>query len=149
MLDKYLSVDAGLSTGFILANELQCKFYSLQTRFGFSRLTSNYAPVIWKFATLHLTHKPGENGYTIIEFYILQIEFSRYSLRCGVGSMKLTDAVGAVHMIPLTETSCLERRIFLCVHMEYFVSLAEMKLQCSFIISVCKTSTFQSSNTNI
>jgi hypothetical protein len=32
--------------------------------------------------------------------------------------------------------------------MEYFVPLAEMKLHCSSIISVCKTSTFQSSNTN-
>ena len=40
------------------------------------------------------------------------------------------------------------RRIFPCVHMEYFVPLAEMKLHCSSIISVCKTSTFQSSNTN-
>ena len=51
-------------------------------------------------------------------------------------------------MIPLTGTSRLPRRIFPCVHMEYFVPLAEMKLHCSSIISVCKTSTFQSSNTN-
>ena len=50
-------------------------------------------------------------------------------------------------MIPLTGTSRLPRRIFPCVHMEYFVPLAEMKLHCSSIISVCKTSTFQSSNT--
>jgi hypothetical protein len=58
--------------------------------------------------------------------------------------------LGAVHMIPLTGTSCLPRRIFPpCVHMEYFVPLAEMKLQCSSIISVCKTSAFQPSNTNI
>ena len=56
--------------------------------------------------------------------------------------------LGPVHMIPLTGTSRLPRRIFLCVHMEYFVPLAEMKLHCSSIISVCKTSTFQSSNTN-
>ena len=41
-------------------------------------------------------------------------------------------------MIPLTETSCLPRRIFPCVHMEYFVSLAEMKLQCSSIIAYAK-----------
>ena len=46
-------------------------------------------------------------------------------------------------MIPLTGTSRLPRRIFPCVHMEYFVPLAEMKLHCSSIISVCKTSTFQ------
>jgi hypothetical protein len=56
--------------------------------------------------------------------------------------------LGPVHMIPLTGTSRLPRRIFPCVHMEYFVPLAEMKLHCSSIISVCKTSTFQSSNTN-
>jgi hypothetical protein len=56
---------------------------------------------------------------------------------------------GPVHMIPLTGTSRLPRRIFPCVHMEYFVPLAEMKLHdCSSIISVCKTSTFQSSNKN-
>ena len=37
-------------------------------------------------------------------------------------------------MIPLTGTSRLPRRIFLCVHMEYFIPLAEMKLHCSSII---------------
>jgi hypothetical protein len=36
---------------------------------------------------------------------------------------------------PAYETSWLPRRIFPCVHMEYFVPLAEMKLpQCSSII---------------
>jgi hypothetical protein len=37
-------------------------------------------------------------------------------------------------MIPLTGTSRSPRRIFPCVHMEYFVPLAEMKLQCSSIM---------------
>ena len=40
-------------------------------------------------------------------------------------------------MIPLTGTSRLPRRIFPCVHMEYFVPLAEMKLHCSSIIRAC------------
>ena len=55
----------------------------------------------------------------------------------GQWSMRLpvlfTSVIGPVHMIPLTGTSRLPRRIFPCVHMEYFVPLAEMKLHCSSI----------------
>jgi hypothetical protein len=53
-------------------------------------------------------------------------------------------AIRACSYDPLTGTSRLPRRIFPCVHMEYFVPLAEMKLHCSSTISICKTSTFQS-----
>jgi hypothetical protein len=77
---------------------------------------------------------------TQIYTHILLCITAKYSLQLTLLFLNYVAWVRGCSYDPAyTETPCLPRRIFPCVHMEYFVPLAEMKLQCSSIISVCKT----------